>query len=97
MGIKTFLADKLLKWVLESKISPIGWLDGYKTLIGNVLTVASAVLLVGIEQLTAIGVCPAWQYCAFLTSTNAFIILLLSLLTKLVGEWHKKVKQLEGK
>lgn len=91
MGLKTKILDKVLQWFLESKVSPIGWLNGFKTVIGNVLTIASALLL-AIEN----AFCPGWEYCSQLDQGQAVIAFLLSLLVKLVGEWHKKDKALRA-
>ena len=84
MSIKTFLFDTVLRWALESKISPIGWLNGYKTIIGNILSIISGTL-VAVQT----AFCPGWSYCGYIDSSIAFIALLMSLLIKLVGEWHR--------
>jgi len=91
MGIKQTITDKVLQWILESKVSPLKWLDGWKTVIGNVLTIISTALL-GVQQ----WLCPGWEYCEQLDAANVFILWLMSLLVKFVGEWHKKDKALRG-
>lgn len=91
MSIKTAIIDKALQFLLESKISPVGWLDGYKTTIGNVLTIISGALLAAQSAF-----CPGWQYCSHIDAGIALTALLLSLLVKLVGEWHKKDKALRA-
>lgn len=91
MTIKTALLDRLLQWVLESKVSPIGWLNGYKHIIGNVLSIVSG-LLVAIQQ----AFCPGWDMCSYVEQGIALIAFLLALLVKLVGEWHRKDKALRA-
>jgi hypothetical protein len=88
-AIKRKLFDVVLSWLLESKISPIGWLNGYKTVIGNILTAISGVLLI-IEQ----SFCPGPEWCAYVAGGQALIAFLLSLIVKLVGEWHAVKKEL---
>ena len=91
MGLKDAIQNRVVRWVLED--SPlIGWVNGYKTIIGNTLTVASLVVL-GIQQgLLQTGICPAWEYCGFIDGGYAVIGFLLGLLTRYVGKAHKEVK-----
>ena len=91
-AIKRKFLDVVLNWILGSKLSPIGWLNGYKTIIGNILTAVSGVLLI-VEQ----SFCPGPEWCAWLASGQALIAFLLSLIVKLVGEWHHAVKELEAR
>ena len=88
MSIRTKILDQLLKWLLESKISPIGWLNVYKTILGNVLTAISGLLIV-VEQ----SFCPGPEWCAYIAQGQALIAFLLSLIVKLVGEWHHLKKE----
>lgn len=101
MSIKNWFIDKVLMTVLESKVSPIGWLNGYKTLIGTLLkglgdiVAAVSALLLGVQQV----MCPGWQYCAHLetsilvcTTASAVIVRISGLLIQLVGEWHYDIK-----
>ena len=96
MSFKTAVMDKVLQWVLESKISPVGWLNGRKSQIGNALSIASGTLLALQTGLTEAGICPGWEYCGHLNQSILVIAFLSSLLVKLVGEWHKKDKQLRA-
>ena len=86
---------RIIRWFLED--SPVfGWLDGYKTYVGNILTVASLVVIAAEKAMMTIGVCPMADWCQYFHQIDAVIALLLSLLVKLVGEWHKKDKQLRN-
>lgn len=102
MGLKSWIVDKMLMRVLESKVSPVGWLNGYKTLIGTTLKglgdIVAAVsgLLLGVQQI----MCPGWTYCTHLEASilalataSAIIVRLSGLLVQLVGEWHSEVKE----
>jgi hypothetical protein len=92
--IKQYVIDKAINWTLESKLSPIGWINGKKRIIGNALLLSSAGLVALQQSAGAIGVCPTLQpYCAYLDTSVIVIAALSSLLVKLVGEWHAQVKE----
>jgi uncharacterized membrane protein SirB2 len=90
MSIFGKLQTNVVHWILESKLSPVGWLNGYKTIIGDILTVLSGVVLIFQNQF-----CPGWEVCPYLDQAQVIIAFLLSLLVKMVGQWHtldKKVR-----
>lgn len=90
-AIKRKLFDVALSWILESKVSPISWLNGYKSVIGSLLTAISGVLLI-LEQTW----CPGPDWCGIVTGGQVLIAFLLSVIVKLVGEWHHVKKEVEA-
>lgn len=93
MSIKTWILDRGVAWLLESKVSPLGWVNGYKTTIGTTLEIASALLIALQTALLQAGICPGWEYCAYIDTGVAATALLIGWLTKLVGQWHSNFKK----
>ncbi len=102
--IKRKIADKVLAAVLESNVSPIGWLNGYKTIIGTILQGIGGILAAVSAALLAVQqvLCPGWEYCGQLDATilavavlSGFVTKLSGLLIKYLGEWHKAQKEIK--
>jgi hypothetical protein len=94
MSIRIKILDRLLNWLLGSRLSPIGWINGYKTIIGNILTAVSGIILI-LQQALCGGIESFAGFCEMLDKGEAFTALLISLLFKLVGEWHSAEKELK--
>lgn len=61
----------------------LNWVNGYKRVIGNVLTMAGTIVL---------GLQNVWPELAILQEVNAWIVILAGALSSTVGDLHARAK-----